>query len=30
MEFDPIDLLVTNDSAFKQVAGLAIEDWTEK
>ena len=23
-------VLVTNDSAFKQVAGLAIEDWTEK
>ena len=23
-------ILVTNDSAFKQVAGLAIEDWTEE
>ena len=23
-------VLVTNDSAFKQVAGLAIEDWTEE
>ena len=23
-------VLVTNDSAFKQIAGLAIEDWTEE